>query len=1058
MNLRTARIAAVVTGLLGLVLAIATPLLPIKQTAVTIDWPQSGSLAPVTAPLTMYKPLEVDLTVPCAVAAAAPSGKETVLAATTPPPAGDRARTVGLFVTVDGEGLTVRSRGALVGTVPRADLAHCEKASVSIDADRAVTVVDAKRTEVPGDLRPQVVGVFSDLPADLQGAKPSMHIAVDSRYTSSPSTLKGVAILVGVLCVLISLFALALLDRADGRRSTHLIPRRWLHVRLADAAVVGSLLVWHIIGAPTSDDGYILGMIKAAPHSGYMPEVFRYYDAPYAPFGMPFYVVSWMAELSVSSPWLRLPALLSGILAWFLLSREVLPRLGLSKRRAPTDYSRALWAAAAVFTLFWLTYNPGLRPEPIVALGTVVTWCLVERTVATRRLAPAGIGLVVAGLTLSAAPTGSFAFVVFLVAAAPLWQAVRSHVSVNGWAASLLPLAAAGASVLYLIFADHGLVEMLQSTTLLGDVGPSEQWHREIIRYEALFQQNPNGSVARRFAMLAMFLSAALTATMLLWRRRIPGIASGPARRVVAAIGVSLLVMAFNPTKWTHHFGAFATLGAMAAAIAVVAVRPRAIRRPQLRLLVLAATAGCATLAFESTNGWFYPGNFGIPWGGTEPVVAGIKLANVFGAITVVLLLAALVVHVTGWTPRLPDLGGPAGRRPQAARGMSRLPGFATPITLVAVLILAMIGATNAASIMIQRPAYSYGQQNLRSLAGNPCGMADEVLVERDATAGVLTPLGNARDPLVGEQNANFTPNGIAGSFSSSSRGAADLVRTGDADNTPSNTGGTGGGTLDKPGVNGSTAALPFGLDPARVPMVGSRQTGVQRSANATSSWYALPAGGVDRLLTISVAGRFGPADLQLEFGTGTGTITPAGMVIPIDIGPAPAWRNMRVPSAMIPRDATAVRVVANISAPSENTWVAYTPPRAPKLETLQQLLGDEPTLVDWGAGIGFPCQRQWRENGGVAELPKWRILPERDLAAAATTTWEGGDAGGPLGWALLLATAQTVPTYLNNDWGREWGALERYVPYVDAPAAQVGRTDVIRSGLWSPGKTPQQK
>ncbi|BDH57033.1 hypothetical protein MTP03_19720 [Tsukamurella sp. PLM1] len=41
-----------------------------------------------------------------------------------------------------------------------------------------------------------------------------------------------------------------------------------------------------------------------------------------------------------------------------------------------------------MFTLFWLTYNLGLRPEPIVAVGTVLTWCCVERTIATRRLAP----------------------------------------------------------------------------------------------------------------------------------------------------------------------------------------------------------------------------------------------------------------------------------------------------------------------------------------------------------------------------------------------------------------------------------------------------------------------------------------------------------------------------------------------------------------------------------------------------------------------------------------------------------------------------------------------
>ena len=597
--------------------------------------------------------------------------------------------------------------------------------------------------------------------------------------------------------------------------------------------------------------------------------------------------------------------------------------------------------------------------------------------------------------------------------------------------------------MLFLVFADHGLVEMMQSTKLLSDVGPSEQWHREIIRYEALFQQNPNGSVARRFAMLAMFLSAGVTTVLLLWRRRIPGIASGPARRVVAAIGVSLLVMAFNPTKWTHHFGAFATLGAMAAAIAAVAIGPHAIRRPQFRLLTLAAVTGFATLAFESTNGWFYPGNFGIPWGGAEPKVAGVSLANVFGAATVLLLLAALVVHVTGWAPSLPNVS-------------RRLPGFATPITLVAVLIVAMIGATNAASILIQWPAYSYGQQNLRSLAGHPCGMADAVLAERDANAGILHPVGSAPDPLIGGENANFTPNGIAGNLSSSSRGAADLVRTGDADTTPSNTGGTGGGTLDTAGVNGSTAALPFGLDPTRVPVVGSRQTGVQRSAKAVSSWYALPSGGVGPLLVISVAGRFDPGNLQLEFGSGSGAaIAPAGAATPIDIGPAPAWRNLRVPAEQVPRGATAVRVVASITAPSESTWVAYTPPRVPKLETLQRLVGDDPTLVDWGAGIGFPCQRQWSEWGGVAEQPRWRVLPERDLAAAATTTWEGGDAGGPLGWALMLAQAQTVPTYLDHDWGREWGALERYTPYVDAPAAVTVGRPVTRSGLWTPGPTP---
>ena len=41
---RTARTIAVVTGLLGALLAIATPFLPIKQTTAQLSWPQNGVL------------------------------------------------------------------------------------------------------------------------------------------------------------------------------------------------------------------------------------------------------------------------------------------------------------------------------------------------------------------------------------------------------------------------------------------------------------------------------------------------------------------------------------------------------------------------------------------------------------------------------------------------------------------------------------------------------------------------------------------------------------------------------------------------------------------------------------------------------------------------------------------------------------------------------------------------------------------------------------------------------------------------------------------------------
>ena len=53
-NYRTARLVAVVAGLLGAALAILTPLLPVKQTTAELNWPQNGVLDSVTAPLISY--------------------------------------------------------------------------------------------------------------------------------------------------------------------------------------------------------------------------------------------------------------------------------------------------------------------------------------------------------------------------------------------------------------------------------------------------------------------------------------------------------------------------------------------------------------------------------------------------------------------------------------------------------------------------------------------------------------------------------------------------------------------------------------------------------------------------------------------------------------------------------------------------------------------------------------------------------------------------------------------------------------------------------------------
>src|SRR5208283_2457205 len=50
-NNRIARLVASVAGLLGALLAIATPLLPVSQTTAQLNWPQNGTFESVEAPL-----------------------------------------------------------------------------------------------------------------------------------------------------------------------------------------------------------------------------------------------------------------------------------------------------------------------------------------------------------------------------------------------------------------------------------------------------------------------------------------------------------------------------------------------------------------------------------------------------------------------------------------------------------------------------------------------------------------------------------------------------------------------------------------------------------------------------------------------------------------------------------------------------------------------------------------------------------------------------------------------------------------------------------------------
>ena len=96
---------------------------------------------------------------------------------------------------------------------------------------------------------------------------------------------------------------------------------------------------------------------------------------------------------------------------------------------------------------------------------------------------------------------------------------------------------------------------------------------------------------------------------------------------------------------------------------------------------------------------------------------------------------------------------------------------------------------------------------------------------------------------------------------------------------------------------------------------------------------------------------------------------------------------------------------------------------------------------MDIASAAHFPCQRPFSERLGVAELPQYRILPDLKQVVVSSNLWQSARAGGPFLFIQALLSTATVPTYLNNDWYRDWGALERYirvVPTAQAPNAVI--------------------
>ncbi len=1062
---------AAVAGIVGLLLCVVVPLLPVKQTTATVLWPQGsadGHVTQITAPLVSGAPRALDISIPCRAIATLPASGGLVVS--TLPAGGVDSGKNGLFVRADKDLIVVAFRDTVAAVAQRSAMAAGVCSVLHIWAGAGTAGADFMGIPgasgiLPSEKKPQVGGIFTDLKVAAQPGL-SARIDVDTRFITAPTALKKIVMVTGALAVLTAIVALAVLDRRSrgGYRSRER-RRVGIAVWLADAAVIATLLIWHVIGATSSDDGYNLTIARVAPKAGYVGNYYRYFGTTDAPFDWYLGLLSKWASVSTTGVWMRIPATLAGIACWLIISHWVLRRLGPAKGGLAGNRV-AVFTAGAVFLAAWLPFNNGLRPEPLIALGVLATWMLVERAIALRHLAPAAVAIIVAALTATLAPQGLVAVAALLTGARAIAQAIRRRRVTDGLLAPLAVLAASSSLITVVVFRSQTLAAVAESARIKYKVGPTIAWYQDFLRYYFLtVESNADGSMTRRFAVLVLLLSLFGALVVLLRRGRVAGLASGPTWRLIGTTAVGLLLLHFTPTKWAIQFGVFAGLaGALGAVMAFTFAR---IGLHSRRNLTLYITALLFVLAWATSgvNGWFDVNNYGVPWYDIPPVIASHPVTSMF------LTLSILTGLLAGWYHFRMDY---AGHTEVKDNRRNRVLASAPLLVVAVIMVVGEVGSLAKAAVF-RYPLYTTAKANVAALTSglSSCAMGDDVLTEPDPNAGLLQPVPGQQfgpaGPLGGINPVGFKPEGVGADLRSNPVVTKPGVVNSDASpNKPnasmSDSAGTAGGK-GPIGVNGSDVALPFGLDPARTPVMGSYGEN-SLAATATSAWYQLPPRTPDRpLLVVSAAGAiwsykedgtftYGQS-LKLQWGVGRpdGTTQPLAEVQPIDIGPEPAWRNLRFPLAWAPPEANVARIVAYDPNLSSEQWFAFTPPRVPVLQTLQQLIGSHtPVLMDIATAANFPCQRPFSEHLGVAELPQYRILPDHKQTAASSNGWEASETGGPFLITQAMLRTSTISTYLRGDWYRDWGSVEEYYPLVPADQAPVAVVDqgVITVRGWS--------
>ena len=406
--------------------------------------------------------------------------------------------------------------------------------------------------------------------------------------------------------------------------------------------------LWWVVGAGTVDDGYIAGIVRSRGENGTVGNVYRWLNAPEAPF-------SWFDE------------------PYFWWSAGIGPR---AVDAAAVDVARAAVLGARVAAVA-APVGPGGPPRSGhgVARGARVRHLVgaVEPGTAARSpgsrsascwwcsgssarsrpgaCCPLAAALAGAGATTAVQPGGLMPFAPVLAAAVPLLRLLRgrgdlqlaahrtggSYTRTGGLAGVrralplLAVLVAAPASALLLMAADQGAAALAEAVRVRGLIGgglPLVPGVRAVLP-AAGPPARVQGAIGRRAAVVSTILAAAGVA----WTLR----GAGPRRDRGGSrlggccdAGLSAVAMMVSPTKWTQHFGALAGLGTAALTLGLVVFGRRALAgcarpvdRARRHLAGLAGATVVCGLVLAGQNMWPFVSGWYTPTFSTMPPLVG---------------------------------------------------------------------------------------------------------------------------------------------------------------------------------------------------------------------------------------------------------------------------------------------------------------------------------------------------------------------------------------------------------------------------------------------------